>query len=341
MTDATVASSPHRHGGASVRGIMGSVALALAPGVVVYAWLFGPGVLLQCVLACAAAVATEALVLRLRRRAVAPVLGDCSALVTGLLLGVTLSPLSPWWATVLAVVFAVGLAKHAFGGLGQNLFNPAMAGFVFVLLCFPAQMNRWPAAPVADGAPPGVTTAAAVVFAPDAADVDALSGASALNHLKSRLGLMEMVGEIRTAPAFGTLSGRGWEWVALAWLAGGIALLALGVIRWHIPAGFIGGMVLVSGTAWMLDADVHASPLFHLLTPGAMLGAFFIATDPVTAATSDRGRIAYGLLVGALACVLRVWGAYPDGVAFAVLLGNACAPLIDRFTQPRVLGAPT
>lgn len=337
MTDTAVASSPHRHGGSTVRGIMVSVAAALAPGVLVYAWLFGPGVLLQCLLACTAAVATEAMALHLRRRPVLPALTDCSALVTGLLLGVTLSPLSPWWATVLAAAFAVGLAKHAFGGLGQNLFNPAMAGFVFVLLCFPAQMNRWPAGPA--GAPVGAVAATSAVFAP-AADLDGISGASALNHMKSRLGSMEMVGEIRTAPVYGTFSGRGWEWVALAWLAGGIGLLFLGTIRWHIPAGFLAGVLVVSGGAWMLDADTHAAPLFHLLTPSVMLGAFFIATDPVTAATSDRGRLLCGALIGVLACSLRLWGAYPDGVAFAVLLGNACAPLIDRFTPPRVLGVP-
>lgn len=338
MADGAVISSPHRHGGNSVRGVMARVACALAPGILVYAGIFGTGVLVQCLLACAVAVAVEALALRLRGRPVAATLGDGSALVTGLLLALTMSPLAPWWATVLATVFAVALAKHAFGGLGQNLFNPAMAGFVFVLLCFPAQMNRWPAGPAGDGTVPGVAQAVAVVFAPDGAAVDAYSGASALNHLKSRLGLMEMVGEIRTAPHYGTLGGRGWEWVALAWFAGGIALLLLGVIRWHIPAGFLAGMFLMAGMAWAMDADRYAAPLFHLATPAAMLGAFFIATDPVTAATSDRGRLVYGVLIGVLACTVRLWGAFPDGVAFAVLIGNACAPLIDRFTQPRVLG---
>jgi electron transport complex protein RnfD len=310
------------------------VAAALVPGIVVYAWWFGPGVLIQCLLACATAAAVEALMLRWRGCPVAPSLGDGSVLVTALLLALTLSPLTPWWATVLATVVAVALAKHAFGGLGHNLFNPAMAGFVFVLLCFPAQMNRWPSADTA-----GMSAAAlGAPFAPAAA-VDGLSGASALNHMKSRLGLMEMVGEIRSAPWYGTFGGLGWEWVAAAWLAGGIVLLLLGVIRWHIPAGFVAGMTLVSGAAWMLDPDMHAAPLFHLLTPGAMLGAFFIATDPVTAATSARGRFIYGALIGLLACAIRLWGAYPDGVAFAVLCANACAPLIDRVTQPRVLGA--
>lgn len=338
MTDASVISSPHRHGGSSVRGVMTRVACALAPGILIYAGIFGAGVLVQCLLACATAAATETLCLHLRGRPAGAALTDGSVLVTGLLLGLTLSPLAPWWATVLATVFAVALAKHACGGIGQNLFNPAMAGFVFVLLCFPAQVNRWPAGPAGDGAVPGVSQSVAAVFAPAPAGVDAFSGASALNHLKSRLGLMEMVGEIRTAPLYGTLGGRGWEWVALAWLGGGIVLLLLGVIRWHIPAGFLAGMFVLSGLMWAVDADRYAAPLFHLVTPGAMLGAFFIATDPVTAATSARGRLVYGLLIGVLACAVRLWGAFPDGIAFAVLIGNACAPLIDRCTPPRVLG---
>jgi electron transport complex protein RnfD len=338
MTEPGVISSPHRHIGMTVRGVMARVAAALVPGILVYAGIFGPGVLLQCVLALVAAVLTEALILRWRRRLLRPALGDGSVMVTALLLALCLSPLSPWWATLTATVFAVALGKHAFGGLGQNLFNPAMAGFVFVLLCFPAQMNKWPAAPAADTAAPGVMASLDMIFAPTQESVDAVSGASALNHLKSRLGLMEMVSEIRTDPEYGNVGGRGWEWIALAWFAGGVALLLLGVIRWHIPAGFIAGMTCVSGAPWLLNADVYASPLFHLATPGAMLGAFFIATDPVTAATSDRGRLVYGAIVGVLACLLRIWGIYPDGVAFAVLIGNACAPVIDRFTQPRVLG---
>lgn len=341
MTESVVISSPHRHAGVTVRGVMLRAAAALVPGILVYAGIFGPGVLIQCALAMATALATEALVLRLRGRDVRGGLGDGSVIVTGLLLALCLSPLSPWWATVTATVFAVALGKHAFGGLGQNLFNPAMIGFVFVLLCFPAQMNQWPAAPAAGAAGPGLADSLSIILVPTAEKVDAVSGASALNHMKSRLGLMEMVSEIRTDPVYGALSGRGWEWIAVAWLAGGVALLALGIIRWHIPAGFIAGMTLFSGSTWLLDADVYAAPLFHLFTPGAMLGAFFIATDPVTAATSDRGRLVYGALIGVLACMLRTWGIYPDGVAFAVLFGNACAPLIDRFTQPRVLGEQT
>jgi electron transport complex protein RnfD len=338
MTEPTVISSPHRHLGMTVRGVMSRVAAALVPGILVYVWIFGPGVLVQCVLAVIAAVAAEALILRWRGRPLRPALGDGSVMVTGLLLALCLSPLSPWWATLIATVVAVALGKHAFGGLGQNLFNPAMVGFVFVLLCFPAQMNQWPAAPAAGMAAPGLTESLGIIFAPSAEAVDAVSGASALNHMKSRLGQMEMVSEIRTGPVYGNFGGRGWEWIALAWLAGGVALLVIGLIRWHIPAGFIAGMTCFSGVTWLLDADVYASPLFHLSTPGAMLGAFFIATDPVTAATSDRGRLVYGALIGILACLLRTWGIYPDGIAFAVLIGNACAPVIDRFTQPRVLG---
>ena len=338
MTEPMVISSRHRHVGITVRGVMVRVAAALVPGILVYLWIFGPGVLIQCVLAMATAVATEALILRWRGRPIRTALGDGSVIVTGLLLALCISPLTPWWVTLMATVFAVALGKHAFGGLGQNLFNPAMAGFVFVLLCFPAPMNKWPAVPAAGAPAPGLMNSLGVIFVPKAEAVDAVSGASALNHMKSRLGLMEMVSEIRSDPVYGNFGGRGWEWIAMAWLAGGVALLVLGVIRWHIPAAFIAGLTGVSGITWLMNADVYAAPVFHLATPGAMLGAFFIATDPVTAATSDRGRLAYGVLIGILTCLLRIWGIYPDGIAFAVLIGNACAPVIDRYTQPRVLG---
>lgn len=337
VTDAPIISSPHRHSGATVRGVMLRVAAALLPGLAAYVLNFGIGIVIHCVLAAAFAVGTEYFMLKLRGRPVALHLADGSVLVTALLLALCLSPLTPWWITLCATVFAVVVAKHAFGGLGHNLFNPAMAGYVFVLLCFPAQMNLWPAVPgVAEhGISLGGYTAA--IFS-TGSETDAVSGATALGHMKSRLGLMEMVSEIRSEPVFGTLAGSGWEWVAAGYLVGGIALLFLGVIRWEIPVSMLGGLFAVSAVFHIYDPDVYASPLFHLFAGATMLGAFFIATDPVTASTTPRGRIVYGGLIGILAWVIRTWGAYPDGIAFAVLAGNAAAPLIDHYTRPRVLG---
>jgi electron transport complex protein RnfD len=340
VADQVIASSPHRHSGATVQGVMLRVAAALVPGLIAYVLNFGIGVVIQCLLAVAFAIATEYFMLKLRRRPVALHLKDGSAIVTALLLALCLSPLTPWWITLIATVFAVALAKHAFGGLGHNLFNPAMAGYAFVLLCFPAQMNLWPAAPAMVEHAPSAAAYAAAIFAPGA-EIDALSGATALGRMKSQLGLMEMVSEIRAQPVFGTLAGSGWEWVAAGWLAGGVLLLAMGVIRWQVPAAMLGALFAVSALFHIYDSDVYAPPLFHLFAGATLLGAFFIATDPVTASTTPRGRIIYGGLIGVLAWVIRTWGAYPDGVAFAVLIGNAAAPLIDHFTRPRVLGENT
>ena len=337
MANQALVSSPHRHGGPSVAGVMARVCAALLPALAVYTLLFGPAILIQALLATTAALATEYLALWLRGRPLPAFPGDVSVVVTALLFALCVSPFSPWWVTVAGILFAVAVAKHAFGGLGQNPFNPAMAGYVFVLLCFPAQMNVWPT--VAEGASsPGLGDSARIIFAADGATVDAYSGASPLNHLKSRLGAMEMVSEIRADPVFGHVSGRGWEWVSLCYLAGGLGLLALGIIRWHIPVAMLASLFLAGAAMYFVDGDTFAPPLFHLFTGSTMLGAFFIATDPVTAATSDRGRLLYGALVGLLAYGIRTWGAYPDGVAFAILLANAAAPLIDRYSAPPVLG---
>lgn len=312
------------------------VGLALLPGLVVYAAFFGIGIGIQCILAVAMAVCVEACMLRARGRSVRLYLSDGSVIITALLFALCLSPLTPWWITCTGIAFAVALAKHAFGGIGQNLFNPAMAGYVFLLLCFPAQMNVWPPTPAGDAI--GIGDALSAIFVFDRSGIDAISGATPLNHMKSQLGLMEMVSEIRMGPLYGHFGGKGWEWIALAFLAGGIALLPLRVIRWHIPVAVLGAMFAFSAAFHLYDSDIYAAPMFHLFSGGTLLGAFFIATDPVTAATSPRGRIIFGAIIGALAYTIRTWGSFPDGIAFAVLIANSGAPLIDHFTRPRVLG---
>lgn len=338
MTDADFASSPHRHGGASVSGIMLRVALALLPGLLIYIVFFGSGVLIQCLLAVGFALAIEALMLRVRGRPLPLFLTDGSAAITGLLFALSISPLTPWWITLIGITFAVAVAKHVFGGIGYNPFNPAMAGYVFVLLCYPAQMNTWPAAPGILEYGIGINDYFGAIFLPGRPQIDALSGATALGEMKSQLGLMQMVSEIQAGPFYGSFGGRGWEWVSAGYLAGGIALLAMGVIKWQIPVAVLAGTTAMSTVFCLYDSDVYASPLFHLLSGATLLGAFFIATDPVTASTTPRGRLIYGGLIGVLAYLIRAWGAYPDGVAFAVLIGNAAAPLIDHHTRPRVLG---
>ncbi|MEC9364909.1 MAG: RnfABCDGE type electron transport complex subunit D [Pseudomonadota bacterium] len=314
-------SSPFLPVAASVGSVMRDVLLALLPGIVVYVLLFGPGVLRNIAIAVAACLLFEAIALWLRGRPLRPFLSDGSALVTGVLLALTLPPIAPWWIAVVGSLFAIGLGKQVYGGLGYNPFNPAMVGYVVLLISFPVQMTAWPALqPVWDSAP------------------DAVSAATALDHVRTQLALERTLTEISGDAAIGWAAGAGWEWIALAWLGGGLYMLWRGTIRWQIPAGMLAGLTLIALPFWAVDPDRYASPLFHWLAGATLLGAFFIATDPVSAATTPRGRLLYGALIGVLVYVIRTWGGYPDGVAFAVLLLNICAPTIDRYTQPRVYG---
>lgn len=314
-------SSPFLPVAASVSGVMRDVLLALLPGVLLYTALFGWGVLRNIALAAATCMLAEALALRLRDKPLKPFLLDGSALVTGVLLALTLPPIAPWWIAVVGSLLAMLLGKHVYGGLGYNPFNPAMVGYVALLISFPVQMTAWPALhPLWENTP------------------DAISGATVLDHVRTQLGLQRTLTEIGGDAPVGFAAGTGWEWIALAWLAGGAFMLWRKTIRWQIPVGMLLGLTFVAGAFWLYDSDRYASPLFHWFAGATMLGAFFIATDPVSAATTPRGRLVYGFLIGVVVYVIRTWGGYPDGVAFAVLLLNICAPTIDRYTQPRVYG---
>ena len=326
-------SSPHLHDGRNLGVVMTDVCIALVPGLLCYVWLFGPGVLLQCILAVSFALLFEFAVLRLRGRDPRPFLRDGSAVVTAMLFAVSISPLAAWWVCLCGIAFAIIIAKHAFGGIGYNIFNPAMAGFVFVLVCFPVQMNTWPDLPAH-----GFGAYLGSIFPMAGREMDMLSGATPLDELKTRLEMMDMVSEIKTASVFGYLGGAGWEWINALFMLGGVYLLVRGVIKWHIPVAVLAGIFIVSAAFYLYDADTYASPLFHLFSGGTMLCAFFIATDPVTASTTERGRLVYGVLIGILIYLMRQWGAFPDGVAFAVLLANIFVPLIDLLTRPRAFG---
>ena len=312
---------------------MTDVCIALVPGLLCYVWLFGPGVLVQCVLAVVFALLFEFTVLKLRRQDVQLFLRDGSAVVTALLFAVSISPVAAWWVCLCGTAFAIIISKHAFGGIGYNIFNPAMAGYVFVLACFPVQMNTWP-----DLTGHGFGAYLGSIFPTAVWQPDMLSGATPLNELKNRMEMMEMISEIKTAPIFGYLGGAGWEWMNIMFMLGGIYLLFRGVIKWQIPIAVLAGLFLFSSVFYFYDGETHASPLFHLFSGGTMLCAFFIATDPVTASTTNLGSLIYGVLIGVLICLLREWGAYPDGVAFAILLANIFVPLIDLLTRPRVFG---
>jgi len=329
--------APHLPAPTSVAAVMRQVLYALAPGLAVCTWFFGPGVLVQVALASAFALAFEALMLRLRGRPLRPFLGDGSAVVTAALFALCIPPLAPWWISALAMFFAIVIAKHLYGGLGQNLFNPAMVGYAVALVSFPREMTQWLAPRGAGAAPPGLGESLAAIFS-GAATPDAYTGATPLDALKTGLESGRAVAEIRDAALFGHLGGQGWEWVALAWAAGGAWLLWRRVVPWPVPVATLASALALSLLFWLLDPAGQAPPQQHLAAGALVLGAFFIATDPVSGCASVRGRMIFGFGVALITLVIRRWGAYPDGVAFAVLLMNMAAPLIDRYTRPRIYG---
>ncbi|MGB5438721.1 MAG: electron transport complex subunit RsxD [Gammaproteobacteria bacterium] len=330
-------SSPHLPVASSVSAIMVRVLLALIPGTACAFWMFGWGILINILLAALAAIAAEAGMLLLRKRPLKPALLDCSALLTGVLLALALPPLAPWWIPVIGSLFAIVIAKQLYGGLGYNPFNPAMAGYVVLLISFPLELTLW--TPVGESLQLGDTLA--LVFSgqlPANLTLDAITMATPMDTIKTRLGLSETLGEIRGGPLFGSFAGAGWEWINAWFLLGGLWLLQQKVIQWQIPAGMLGGLSMIALLFYVINPDIYSSPLFHLFSGAAMLGAFFIATDPVSASTTPHGRLYYAAGIGILTYIIRTWGGYPDGVAFAVLLMNMAAPTIDYYTRPVVYG---
>lgn len=332
------AAAPHLASANGVRRIMMRVLAALVPGVAALIWQFGPGVAVQIAVALAAALSGEAAVLLLRKRPLKPLL-DGSAALTAVLLAVSLPSLAPCWITALGALFAIVIGKQLYGGLGHNPFNPAMVGYAALLISFPRHMTAWPPPVDLAAAPLSFADAVARILHPGQV-FDGLAQATPLDTLKTQLNLQTHVDEIQSAGLFGGLSGKGWHWVNFGYLLGGLWLWRRGVIDWRIPAGFLGSLYLMAMFFFLYEPAVYPSPLFHWFGGATMLGAFFIATDPVSAATTPLGRWIYGALIGFLVFVIRSWGGYPDGVAFAVLLLNFAAPTIDRHTRPRVYGHP-
>jgi len=335
--------APHVVAGYTVPRVMFQVLLALVPVGIVNLVLFGPGLLLQLSVACVTALLCEAVALHWRGRDAAPALKDGSVLVTAFLLACSIPPLLPWWLTVLGTALAVLLGKHVFGGLGQNPFNPAMVGYAILLVSFPAEMTRWPIPLDAEGAGSWMQLARLTLASFYGAGVDArwdgYTGATALDSIRTGLDLRYTLPELLGRGAIvGPLGARGFAWVNLAAIAGGLYLMARGLMRWHIPVAVLAGLLVPAFLAHALDPGGHLGPTLQAFSGATMLGAFFIATDPVSAATSDRGRLWYGAGIGLVTWIIRTWGGYPDGFAFAVLLLNLAVPLIDRYTVPRIYG---
>ncbi|UXY13636.1 RnfABCDGE type electron transport complex subunit D [Chitiniphilus purpureus] len=325
--------SPFLSAATPLQRVMLKVLAALLPGIALQVWLFGIGVLAQLALASVAALATEALCLKLRGYPVRRFVSDGSALVCAWLLALSLPPLAPWWLAVLGSMFAIALGKQVYGGLGQNTFNPAMVGFVVLIVSFPAQMSHW-AAPLAAG--PAYLDASAQLahifggVLPHGIGFDALASATPLDAARTavRQGL----------PGPDGMLGGTSAWLALGWLVGGLFLLQQRLIPWQLPCGFLGALAVLAALFHWADPAAHAGALFHLGSGAALLGAFFIVTDPVTAPTTARGRIIYAASAGALTYLIRAFGNFPDGVAFAVLIMNMATPLLDQLTQPPVFG---
>ncbi len=330
-------SSPHFHADNSVTQVMLKVLVALVPGIALYVVFFGFGIIFNILLAVITALGCEAIMLKLRKRPVLPFLYDGSALVTAVLLAISIPSIAPWWIIFIGVAFAIVIAKHLYGGLGYNPFNPAMVGYAMLLISYPKEMTNW-ALTISNTNNYLGPWDSLLVFLKDKHGFDGISGATPLDYLKTQLNLDMTIAEAMQHSSFGLLGGSGFEWISLAFLAGGIWLIKQKIINWHIPVSFLASLFIIALIFYFIDSDRYASPVFHIISGASILGAFFIATDPVSAATTVRGRIIYGAGIGVLIYVIRTWGGYPDAVAFAVLLMNMCAPTIDYYTKPKPYG---
>lgn len=328
------ASSPHTHNPNTTHRVMRDVVLATLPGIAALTYFFGIGTLSNLVLAITFALAFEASVLYVRKRPIAFYLKDLSALVSAVLLAVAIPPASSWWIIATGMFFTIVVAKQLYGGLGYNPFNPAMIGYVVLLISFPQQMTAWVSAssPLFD-----LSALAQAVFGNG---LDGFTGATPLDAFKQAEGLTAAdIYQSSTVFSEGFLAGFGYEWVNIAFLLGGIYLLTRKVFTWHAPVAMLATLAVLSTIFYDSGSSESAgSPVLHLLSGATMLGAFFIITDPVSSSTSNKGRLIFGALIGALTFIIRAFGNYPDAVAFAVLLANFAAPFIDYYTVPRTYG---
>lgn len=307
----------------TTRRIMLITCLAMLPGALLYTWLFGAGVMLNLLCTGLTALATEALMLRLRRLPLQQ-LGDGTALVTGLILGLCLPPLLPLWMAALGTAFALVFGKHMYGGTGNNLFNPAMVGFAVLIVSFPLAMSHWPA--------PGTVTVETTVtqkfeLTQSRPDYDGITAATPLDAYKFRSGLTNDEFFRAEQAEFW----QGWAMVSLAYLAGGLVLIYLRLAPWQTPLAMLGTIAFLSMMFYDSGSSASlGSPLFHLTTGAAVFAAFFVITDPVTAPRHRGNLLLYGAGIGLVTFIIRTIGAYPEGVAFGVLLLNACVPLLDQ-----------
>ncbi len=357
-TSSLIAScSPQQQAKITTGQIMLWVIAACLPAIFLSTYFFGIGVMLNIVLASVFALSFEAVALKLRNKNLRTNLLDNSALVTAVLLGIAIPPGSEWWLILSGVFFAVVIAKHAFGGLGQNLFNPAMCGYAMLLLAFPLDMTSWhiPVAQQADEPFSPLSLASmqtSIQFLLPAFATDSVSNTLNLaDGLSMATPLIEqkMAGKSAIFAIFNSAgswldllrreSGAGWELVNIGFMVGGLFLIYKKIISWHIPLSIIGSIVLLSLLFYSENSvNTYGTTYLHLFGSATMIGAFFIATDPVSAATTPIGKLLYGVIIGCCIYSIRVWGSYLDSIAFAVLFGNFCTPLIDHYCAPTIYG---
>jgi Na+-translocating ferredoxin:NAD+ oxidoreductase subunit D len=317
----TVTPSPHVHQGDSVEKIMYGVVIALLPALAWSFFMFGLPAVLLTVVSVATCLIAEFLIQKYLLKT-EPTITDGSALITGILLAMNVPASLPLWMIAIGAVVAIGIAKMSFGGLGNNPFNPALVGRIFMLISFPVQMTTWPVLHAVDGA----------------------SGATPLGLIKEGLKMgkpiAELTSQIPTVSQLfmGQVSGSLGEISALFLLIGFAYMLFRKIITWHIPVAVIGSIFIFSGILHMVDPSQYISPVYHILTGGAMLGAIFMATDMVTSPMSKSGQLIFGAGIGIITVLIRVWGAYPEGISFAILIMNAFTPLINIYIKPKRFG---
>ncbi|WP_316368699.1 RnfABCDGE type electron transport complex subunit D [Candidatus Thiodiazotropha sp. CDECU1] len=344
MLEEQPVAGPFTHARTSISRTMGLVMLALLPATLYSLYLFGWPAIFLFVTTLIACLLFEAGSLRIAGKRARPFLLDGSALLTGWLLAMTLPPWAPWWIGVVGAFLAIVIAKQVFGGIGQNLFNPAMVARVALLISFPLEMTLFNSpAPLFSTQAPGFLDSLAITFG-SSGQLDAISSATTLGHLKTELGRAV---PLETASSgidslwrlsLGQTSGSLGETSALLLLLGGLLLIYKRIITWHIPLAMLGTLTLLASLFHLIDPQSYVDPLTHLLSGAAIMGAFFIATDLVTSPVSIRGQLLFGAGVGLLVYAIRTWAGYPEGVAFAVMLMNACTPLIDHYLKPRIYG---
>lgn len=319
----TVSPSPHVHSKDSTQKIMYRVVLAMLPALAWSVFAFGLGALRVTLIAVAACLAFEYAIQKLILK-VKPTINDGSALVTGILLAFNVPSNLPWWIIVIGSLASIGIAKMSFGGLGNNIFNPALVGRVFMLISFPVQMTSWPVN--------------------SQGGIDAVTAATPLSIIKEGISNGTPISEISqhlpnaSQLFFGEVGGSLGEVSAFLLLLGGIYMLFKKVITWHIPVSIIGTVAIFAGIFWLINPEVYINPVYHILTGGLMLGAIFMATDMVSSPMTPKGQIIYGVGIGIITILIRLFGAYPEGVSFAILIMNAVTPLINTYVKPKRFG---